>query len=241
MNRDQIYACENDLVEQFCFDESVVAVFQDMIRRSVPGYGMVLSLVAVLGDAYLQKATRAYDLGSSLGASSLALSTVAAERLCDIIAVDNSAAMISQCKENFAKIRPACRMELRHEDVRATVITGASLAMMNFTLQFVAPDDRESVLKKVCRGLLPGGVLMLSEKIVGETPESEACLYELHHGFKRANGYSQMEVSQKRSALEGVMITEKISEHTRRLLRVGFSRVEVIFRALNFVTMVAFK
>ena len=80
MNRDEIYNCDHDLVEQFCFDTSVVAVFQDMIRRSVPGYGMVLSLVAVLGEAYLQPNTRAYDLGSSLGAS-LALSTVAASAI----------------------------------------------------------------------------------------------------------------------------------------------------------------
>ena len=228
-------------VEQFCFDTSVVAVFQDMIRRSVPGYGMVLSLVAVLGEAYLQPNTRAYDLGSSLGASSLALSTVAAERNCSIIAIDNAKAMVAQCKKNLSDIQPRCSIELVEQDIKDTEVTGASMVMMNFTLQFISVDCRFSVLSRIYEGLLPGGILMLSEKVLGETKESDSCLCDLHHGFKRANGYSQLEISKKRSALEGVMITETVSAHTDRLLKIGFTRVEVIFQALNFVSMVAFK
>lgn len=241
VNRDQIYGCHNDLVESFCFDQAVVSVFQDMIRRSVPGYGMVLSLITVLGDAYLMPETVVYDLGSSLGASSLALSGVAAQRDCTIIAVDNSSAMIDQCKQNFAKLQPACEIELINEDINRVTVVNASMVMMNFTLQFIDPKHRDTLLDKVYQGLLPGGVLMLSEKVVGESLSSDNCLVNLHHGFKMANGYSELEISQKRTALEGVMITEKLSTHIERLQRVGFTKVEVIFRALNFVSMVAFK
>ena len=241
MIRDDIYSCQHDLVETFCFDEKVVAVFQDMIRRSVPGYGMVLSIISVLAETYLQKKTTVYDLGSSLGASSLALSTVAAARECRIIGIDNSAAMITQCKKNLTKIQPPINIELKREDIRQTELNNTSIVMLNFTLQFIPPTDREPLVKKIFNSLLPNGILILSEKIVGENKESDQFLYNLHHGFKRANGYSQLEVSQKRSSLEGMMITEKITQHKKRLLNSGFRQVELIFQAFNFVTLVAVK
>ncbi len=241
MQRDKIYNSSCSVVEKFCFDEKVVAVFQDMIRRSVPGYAMILSLIGVVAQKFLQDNTNVYDLGSSLGAATLAINPVALEKNCRVVAVDSSAAMINQSMQNLSQIKDASNIILRHEDVCITDIVDASMVVMNFILQFIPPQSRAELLAKIYAGMLPGGVLFLSEKIIGEDDMQEHCLYELHHGFKRANGYSQLEVSKKRDALEGVMLTEKISEHRQRLLDIGFARVEVIFQALNFVSMLVFK
>ncbi len=239
MQRDQIYSSECDLVEEFRFDHSVAKVFPDMIQRSVPGYGTVISLVAVVADNYLQNGTRGYDLGASLGASTLAMAATAQQRGCRVVAVDNSTAMVERCRENLANAGRAAAVELCCEDIRDTVVENASFVVMNFTLQFIPVAEREEVLTGIARGMRHGGALMLSEKICFEDPQQQQRMEELHHSFKRANGYSDLEISQKRTALEEVLITETLDQHVERLRRAGFSTVEVLFQALNFVSILA--
>ncbi len=238
MQRDQIYSEDFGLVEDFRFDEGVAAVFSDMIRRSVPGYGMVLSLTGVLGEHYLQPATRAYDLGASLGGATLAMAPVATERDCSLVVVDNSVAMVERCRQNLGSIDPA-RLEIRCEDIRDTVIEQASFVVMNFTLQFLPLQERTSLLQRIADGLQSGGALMLSEKVCFDDPLQQQRMDALHHSFKRANGYSELEISQKRSALEAVLVSETLEQHRQRLYQVGFQRCEVLFQALNFVTILA--
>ena len=241
MQRDQLYSADLDLVEGFRFDESVVGVFTDMIRRSVPGYGMVLSLTGVLAEQYLQPETRGYDLGASLGGSTLAMREVARQRQCPLIAVDNSEAMIEQCRTHLGETAGEEQIELRCEDVRNTVVENASLVVMNFTLQFIPLEEREEVLSTIASGMKEGGALMLSEKICFENAEQQERMEQLHHAFKRANGYSELEISQKRAALEEVLRPETVQQHLERLRRAGFSSAEVIFQALNFVSILAIR
>ena len=90
-------------------------------------------------------------------------------------------------------------------------------------------------------GLVDQGVLILSEKIQFSDERSEQLFVDLHHDFKRGNGYSDLEISQKRDALEHVLIPETIEAHRERLLAAGFSRVETWFQCFNFVSLVAFR
>jgi tRNA (cmo5U34)-methyltransferase len=164
---------------------------------------------------------------------------VAQDRGCSLIAVDNSPSMVEQCRENLAKLNQSVELELRCEDVRTTTIEQASLVTMNFTLQFLPLVEREPLLRRIAEGTVAGGALMLSEKVCFENSEKQQQLESLHHAFKRANGYSELEISQKRSALEAVLIAETIEQHLQRLKRVGYAEAEVLFQALNFVTIVA--
>jgi tRNA (cmo5U34)-methyltransferase len=147
--------------------------------------------------------------------------------------------MVEQCRENLAKLNQSVELELRCEDVRTTTIEQASLVTMNFTLQFLPLVEREPLLRRIAEGTVAGGALMLSEKVCFENSEKQQQLESLHHAFKRANGYSELEISQKRSALEAVLIAETIEQHLQRLKRVGYAEAEVLFQALNFVTIVA--
>ncbi|MDX1458235.1 MAG: carboxy-S-adenosyl-L-methionine synthase CmoA, partial [Marinobacter sp.] len=83
--------------------------------------------------------------------------------------------------------------------------------------------------------------LILSEKIRFESPQEQDIQTRLHHDFKRANGYSDLEISQKRSALERVLIPETLEEHRSRLQAAGFSQVLVWYQCFNFVSMLAIK
>jgi len=54
-------------------------------------------------------------------------------------------------------------------------------------------------------------------------------------------GYSKLEISQKRAALENVLLPETLEAHRSRLDTIGFDAVDVWFQCFNFASMVAFK
>ncbi|MCW8888677.1 MAG: carboxy-S-adenosyl-L-methionine synthase CmoA, partial [Gammaproteobacteria bacterium] len=163
--RDQIYSEEQPMLVDFRFDERVTAVFSDMIRRSVPGYGEIISLLGLFALNYSQPNSNIYDLGCSLGASTLALRERITADNCSIIAVDNSEAMIKQCAENLQQIESTIDVDLRCADIRDIEINNASVVVLNFTLQFIPLEQRAALIQRIYQGMLPGGVLILSEKV----------------------------------------------------------------------------
>lgn len=240
-DKDTIYAAPLDKMVDFRFDERVVSVFPDMIQRSVPGYATMISNIGVLAARHVKPNSRCYDMGCSLGAVSLSLRNSLAGKDCQIIAVDNSAAMIDKAREVFANDNGDVPVELVCADINDIDISQASVVVMNFTLQFIAPELRQALIQRIYDGLMPGGILILSEKLAFEDEPTNQFHIDSHHDFKRANGYSDMEISQKRSALEKVLIPETLTVHQTRLKQAGFVFVEKWYQCFNFVSMVAVK
>jgi tRNA (cmo5U34)-methyltransferase len=239
--KDAIYSNPLGSIANFSFDDRVVQVFPDMIQRSVPGYSTIIAMTGVLAERYAQDGSVCYDLGSSLGASTLAMRQQLNDRQCKIIAVDNSAAMQQRCREILAEDSSNTPVELVEGNIQDTPIENASVVVLNFTLQFIAPEEREALLTKIFAGMREGGILVLSEKILFEDAHLQALNTDLHHSFKRANGYSDLEISQKRSALEQVLLPETLATHQQRLRSIGFSNVDVWFQCFNFASLVAIK
>lgn len=239
--KDSLYASPLSAINRFQFDESVVNVFPDMIQRSVPGYATIIQAIGLLAGRFAQPQSRCYDLGCSLGAATFAIRRQITVEQCQIIAVDNSPAMIKQLQLQLAADVHAVSVEVQCADIRAIDIQQASVVVLNFTLQFVPLDDRQAFLQKIYQGLLPGGILILSEKLCFDDPRQEALQIDMHHAFKKAQGYSALEISQKRTALENVLVPETLHVHQQRLQSVGFSSVEVWFQYFNFASMIALK
>jgi len=215
-------------------------VFPDMIKRSVPGYETIIAMTGSLADRYVRPGTHCYDLGCSLGASLLAVAQATADRPRHLLGVDNSPAMISRCRDILSgeKVED---IELLCADILDVPIANASLVVLNFTLQFVPPEQREALLARIWAGINPGGILILSEKVAFDDAHHNELMIELHHNFKRANGYSDLEISQKRTALENVLLPETLNTHRERLKKVGFNSVDVWFQCFNFASMIAIK
>ncbi|WP_087026074.1 carboxy-S-adenosyl-L-methionine synthase CmoA [Thaumasiovibrio subtropicus] len=239
--RDTIFSAPIDKLGDFTFDERVAEVFPDMIQRSVPGYSNIISAIGMLAERFAKPHSHIYDLGCSLGAATLSMRRGIKAEGCKIIAVDNSAAMVERCRLHVSAYRSDTEAEVIEADIRDVKIDNASVVVLNFTLQFLAPADRDALLRKIYAGLRPGGILILSEKYVFEDSNANELLIDLHHDFKRANGYSELEISQKRSAIENVMRPDSIALHKERLGEIGFSSVEVWFQCFNFGSMFAIK
>lgn len=239
---DAIYASPLDEIIDFSFDEKVVSVFPDMIQRSVPGYGTLISTIGIMAARYAQDDSHCYDLGCSLGAVTLSMRQRIKNNNCDIIAVDNSQAMIEKGQRLLAEDHHNnVAVELICADLLDVEITNASVVVLNFTLQFIPVAERLALLQRIYQGLKPGGALILSEKLAFENETQNDFHIEAHHDFKRSNGYSDLEISQKRSALENVLIPETLAEHQTRLNQAGFEFVEKWFQCFNFASMVAVK
>ena len=241
-SRDNIYQQPIDRIADFAFDEKVVAVFPDMIQRSVPGYNTIIAMTGVLAGRYAKADTNCYDLGCSLGASLHAMATQINksndQHKIRIIGIDNSPAMIERCKKLS---EPYNNVSLRCENITDSPIVNASVVVMNFTLQFISADQRTALLQKIYDGMQDGAVFVLSEKIVFSDAHLNQLNIELHHEFKKANGYSDLEISQKRSALENVLVPETLETHQQRLKQVGFKHCDVWFQCFNFASLVAIK
>lgn len=238
---DNIYANPRNRVDSFKFDEETVQVFTDMIARSVPGYMLTLPLIGLLAAKYVQADSVIYDLGCSLGAVSLSIRQQIDVPDCRIIAVDSSAAMVSRCREIVDNRPGMVPIEVVQDDIRTVSIASASVVVLNFTLQFISPAERDALVQKIYEGMRAGGALILSEKISFEDGEQNGRFTNIHHDFKRANGYSDLEISQKRTSLENVLISETIEQHQQRLALAGFSSADVWFQALNFASILALK
>jgi tRNA (cmo5U34)-methyltransferase len=240
-SKDRIYSAPLDKMIDFRFDERVVSVFPDMIQRSVPGYATLIQNIGTMAARHVQPGSICYDLGCSLGAVSLSLRHAIQQHGCRIVAVDNSSAMIDKASQVLAEDDGGLPVELVCDDINAVAIEQASVVVMNFTLQFIPPAQRQQLIQRIYDGLLPGGIFILSEKLAFEDPRSDQFHIDSHHDFKRANGYSDLEISQKRSALEKVLIPETLAQHQSRLEQAGFAFVEKWYQCFNFVSMVAMK
>lgn len=224
----------------FAFDERVVPVFSDMLERSIPGYRALLELIAALAGEHVPEGGRVYDLGASLGAVTLSVRRALGERVAHLVAIDSSAAMVERCRELALVSEGRSSVEVVVGDAVDFTPERASLVVSNFTLQFVEPGAREAIVERIHAGLLPGGHFVLSEKTHAGDPTHEVQFTRLHDAFRRQNGYSQLELANKRRALETVLETETPETIEARLVRAGFDVIPW-FRSIGFVSFLARK
>jgi len=239
--RDTLFAGSESPVEMFKFDENVVKVFDDMIHRSLPGYDAIVAMVGVLAGRYVTDRSNCYDLGCSLGEVTFSILQNIQDRNCNIIAVDNSQAMIDALQHRLIESKLESRVTACLEDIRDTKITNASFVVLNFVLQFLSPENRSTVLKKIYDGMLPGSILVLSEKIYFESEQENDFQIDMHQAFKKLQGYSDLEISRKRAALENVLVPDTEQTHIIRLQDTGFSQCFLWFQCFNFISIVAIK
>ncbi|MBL4535659.1 carboxy-S-adenosyl-L-methionine synthase CmoA [Actinobacillus pleuropneumoniae] len=241
MNKDTIFSAPIEKLGDFTFDESVAEVFPDMIQRSVPGYSNIITAIGMLAQRFVTEGSQVYDLGCSRGAGILSIRRNLQTNQVKIIGVDNSQPMVERCRSHINAYHSEVPVEILCDDIRHIEIKNASMVVLNFTLQFLPRADRLELLTKIYQGLNPNGILVLSEKFTFENQVMNELLIDLHHTFKRANGYTELEVSQKRTALENVMLTDSIETHKDRLKQAGFSQIELWFQCFNFGSMIAVK
>lgn len=241
MGKDEVFKGEIEKASDFKFGENVARVFDDMVNRSVPFYGEIQRMMAELAADHAKENSDVYDLGCSTGTTMMGMDTMVNQNI-RFIGIDDSQEMLDKCKSKFEEIGFSRNYELRCADLGQGIkIENASVVVLCLTLQFVRPIYREKLIKDIFDGLNSGGVLILVEKILAEESSFNREYINYYYNYKRRNQYSEMEISQKREALENVLIPYKLSENISLLRDKGFAHCEVFFKWYNFAGIIATK
>lgn len=241
MKKDRVFQTKMEKIPKFQFNRQVALAFDDMVSRSVPFYEEIHSILLDLIDRQYKPETNIYDLGCSTG-TTLKLIDQHLKKTQKVrgvmVGIDNSEAMIEYCSKKCSKIK---NIELHCQNIEQTDFEKAGLVIMNYTLQFIAQRQRLKILKNIYSQLTPGGVFVLSEKIQCANPTLHRLTTDLYYDFKRRRGYSELEISQKREALEKVLIPMTPEKQLTQLRAAGFKKVDVLFRWYNFACYVGIK
>jgi tRNA (cmo5U34)-methyltransferase len=241
MGKDEVFKEEIEKASDFRFGENVAKVFDDMVNRSVPFYGEIQRMMAEQAADHAREGSFVYDLGCSTGTTMIGMDTMVNPDI-KFIGLDDSQEMLDKCKSKLLEIGFSRNYELRCTDLGQGVrIDNASVVVLCLTLQFVRPIFREKLLSDIYVGLNPGGVLILVEKILAEESQFNRDFINYYYNYKRRNNYSELEISQKREALENVLVPYKLSENISLLRDKGFAHCEVFFKWYNFAGLVATK
>ncbi len=241
MKKDRIFAKKKRLVEDFNFGEKTAAVFDDMLDRSVPFYAEIQRMMGEIAGDFAVDGTHLYDFGCSTCTTFLALNEPVTRDV-KFIGLDSSAAMLEKGREklkNYGFKRP---FELVCADLNKPIkVSNASVGILALTLQFVRPLYRHTLIESIAKGTNRGGCLILIEKVLGGDSTLNRFFIKHYYAFKKRQGYSQMEIAQKREALENVLIPYRVEENRELLLNSGFSQCDVFFKWYNFCGMIAIK
>ncbi len=239
--KDTVFQGEIKKVSDFKFGTTVANVFDDMVNRSVPFYGEIQRMVAELAADWVQDGTDVYDLGCSTGTTLIGLNTLVPGHI-RFVGLDESSEMLTKCDTKLKEAGFERPYELRAADLHHNPeITNASVVILCLTLQFVRPLYRERLIRRIYEGMVPGGALILVEKILAEDSVFNREFIKYYYNYKRRNQYSELEISQKREALENVLIPYKLSENSQMLRDTGFSHCETFFKWYNFSGIIATK
>lgn len=241
MSKDEIFKENTPIIADFNFGEKVALVFDDMLERSVPFYREIQRMIMEMAADFAVEGTNIYDLGCSTGTTLLNLSQSIPGKV-KFIGIDYSQDMLTRCKQKLDTHHFSREYELICADLNQGVnIENASVVVMVLTLQFIRPLRRDKLIGSILRGLNENGCLILVEKVLGEDSFFNRLFINYYYDFKKRNGYSKLEIAQKREALENVLIPYKLLENRELLLKEGFRYCDVFFKWYNFCGVVAVK
>ncbi len=240
-NRDEVFKEPTNRVDDFKFSKKVATVFDDMVSRSVPFYGEMQRMVAEIAADFATPGSVVYDLGCSTGTTMIGMDSMLDNSI-KFVGIDESDDMLSKCDEKLKQANFTREYELRNTNLHQGIqLENASVVVLCLTLQFVRPLYRDKLITEIYEQMNPNGALILVEKVLGEDSIFNRLFINYYYNYKRRNSYSEMEISQKREALENVLIPYKLMENREMLLDHKFRYFEVFFKWYNFCGLVAVK
>ena len=242
IKRDAVFRKKMEAVSDFQFDGPVAEVFDDMLDRSVPFYGEMQRMIMEMVPDFATDGSNVYDLGCSTGNTLLGIDKTLGKQPVTLIGIDNSPEMLDKCRTKFEESKPNHELKLVEGDLNQGVeIENASVVLMVLTLQFLRPLYRERLMRTIYEGMNEQGCLILVEKVLGEDSIFNRLFIDYYYRMKKRHGYSELEISQKREALENVLIPYKLIENRELILGTGFRSWDVFFKWYNFCGMIAVK
>ena len=240
--KDDIYSKQYDTIPPFQFDERVVNAFDDMISRSVPFYTELQTIILRLLNIFLKPNAIILDCGCSTGTSIQTISKAYKELDLHFIGLDNSIPMLDKARQNCTKLSQNHSFKFLNQDLNhPSQLAPHTISLLILTLQFISPEKRKLVLNQLSQACAPDGCLILVEKISVSNHKLHEHYIHLHHGFKKDQGYSDLEIAQKRESIETTLQPLPLETNLSLLHDAGYKHTDIFFKWLNFVGIIAHK
>lgn len=223
----------------WAFDGPVAAVFDDMLARSIPQYAVMRDAVFEVGSRFVKPGTTVLDLGASRG-EGLAPFVARFGALNAYVAAEVSVPMLDALRTRFSSAIAAQQLRVEPVDLRGGYPdVQASLTLAILLLQFTPIEHRPFIARRIYDHTLPGGAVIVVEKVLGSTALLHQTFIDRYHALKTTHGYSVEEVERKRLSLEGVLVPISAAWNEDLLRQAGFTTVECFWRWMNFGAWVA--
>ncbi len=223
----------------WAFDTEVAHVFDDMLKRSVPQYDVMRHTVYDLACAFVRPKTAIIDLGCSRG-EALAPFVQKYGAHNRFVGIDVSAPMLDAARTRFQGYATTGIVDIRSCDLRTDYPPErASVTLCVLTLQFTPIEYRQRILRAIYQHTIPGGALILVEKVLGATADLDALMIDRYYTMKAENGYTQEQIERKRLSLEGVLVPVTARWNEELLRAAGFTQIDCFWRWCNFAAWIA--
>jgi tRNA (cmo5U34)-methyltransferase len=240
-SKDKLFDEKRGKIDDFAFGESTAKVFDDMLDRSVPFYTEIQRMIGEMASDFAVPGSALYDLGCSTATTFLAIDKLVPPEV-TFVGVDSSPDMLKRAEDKLRRAGVTRDVTLLCQDLNKDIpVENASVVILNLTLQFVRPLNRDRVVAGIARGVNEGGCLILVEKVLGADSTINRLFIKYYYEMKKRNGYSELEIAQKREALENVLIPYHFDENRELLRRNGFKACDIFFRWYNFCGILALK
>ena len=241
MSQDTLFRDKREFINDFDFGKNTAQVFDDMLNRSVPFYSEIQRMIAEIANYFAVKNTNLYDLGCSTGETFIALDQNVPSKV-KFIGIDSSDAMLEKARKKMEEAKISHEYALIRSDLNQGVnIENASIVIMSLTLQFIRPLYREKVIRSIAEGINESGCFIVIEKVLSTNSLINRLFIKLYYDFKKRSGYDELEIKQKREALENVLIPYHYDENRQLMLSNGFKSCESFFRWYNYCGLLAVK
>ena len=182
--------------EKWEFNEDVAACFANMLERSIPDYKSMRALTYKIGGQYIKPDTLIVDVGCSTG---LAVEPFVEQfrDQNDFLLIDSAPAMVEASRKRF-RDEPGVTVRPGYLWDHLPLKDPASLVLSVLSLQFMPTSYRQKLISDIYGGLVPGGALILVEKVVSENLDE--IMVQMYYEMKRENGYTEEQIMEKHRA-----------------------------------------
>jgi tRNA (cmo5U34)-methyltransferase len=223
------------------FAGDVADAFDDHVSKSVPLYHQGHDLICAVSDFFVKPGSVCYELGCSTGSLTLKLAEHnKAKAGANFIGIDVEPDMIerAKAKANTAGLKNTTFVA---DDIMALEFQQADLIVAYFTVQFVRPSVRQTLIDKIYNALHWGGAFVLFEKVRAPDARFQDIASLLYNDYKLDQGYSPDEIISKSRSLKGVMEPFSTQGNIDLLHRAGFKDLMTLQKYICFEGMLAIK
>lgn len=212
--------------------------FDRHIARSVPNYEAGHRLIEQVSDFFVRRDSVAYEIGTSTGTllRQLAKRHPHGTRW---IGIDVEHAMIEHARS--AHGQTSANVEYLLADACEVDYEASDFIVSCYTIQFIPPRCRQSLIDLIYKSLNWGGAFLLFEKVRAPDARFQDIMTALYIDYKLENGYSPEEVLGKASSLKGVLEPFSTRGNLDMLQRAGFVDVMTIYKHVCFEGFLAIK